>query len=207
MSSDEQIQREIWESLRQYGQFDSSWIKIEVDNGHVTLSGLVDNRRARHLAQGATMRVPGVRDIQNQLELKPAQTESLEGSNKLENAEDHRRETAIDSDYPGYDPRWVDIYSAPESTFSEFQEVSPGAGPNSTDLDEPVDPTKRIAEEIYERLRQNGHIKADDIKVAINGGQVTLNGTIDSHRAKEVADEIASSVEGVSQILNQLQVK
>lgn len=208
MSSDEQIQKEILARLHQYSPlFDPSEIRIEVDNGYVTLTGMVDNRRSKHLTQGAAMLVPGVRGIQNRLQLKPAQEQLLDPErNQLEDPEDHRRETAINSDYPGYDPQWVDIYLAPESTFSEYQEVSPGAGPNATDRDDEKDPTKRIAEEIYERL-QHGHIKADNIKVAINGGQVTLNGTIDSRRAKEVADEIASSVEGVSQILNQLRVK
>jgi hypothetical protein len=156
------------------------------------------------------MLVPGVRDIHNHLWLEPVQAEPSQPNpkrNELEDPEDFQRETAIDGDYPGYDPRWLDIYSAPESTLSEYWDVSPEAGPNSTEKDDPQDATKRIAEEIHQRLCQHDQIKAADINIDVRGSQVTLKGTIDSSRAKQAANEIAGSVEGVSQILNQLQVK
>ncbi|MCL4298502.1 MAG: BON domain-containing protein [Anaerolineae bacterium] len=209
MRSDEQILEEIRDRLNQYGQFDPSQITIEVNNGYVRLKGTVDSRRAKHLAQGAAM-VSGVRNIHNQLRLEPVQAEpsrpDAEGD-ELEDAEDHRRETAINSDYPGYDPRWVDIYSAPDSTLSEYQDVSGKIRPNSSDMNDPHDAAKRIAEEIQQRLSRHGQIKAADINIDVQGGQVTLKGTIDSSRAKQAANEIAGSVEGVSQILNQLQIK
>ncbi|MBE7549587.1 MAG: BON domain-containing protein [Anaerolineales bacterium] len=210
MRKDEQILKEIWEQLNQYGQFDPGQIRVEVDNGYVTLNGTVDSRRGKHLAQGAAMLVSGVRSIHNQLRLEPVHEEPNlpDGEDdELEDAEDHRRETAINSDYPGYDPRWVDIYSAPESTFSEYQDVAPEAGPNSTAENDPQDTAKRIAEEIHQRLCMHGQIKSAIIDIDVKGGQVTLKGTIDSSRAKQAANEIARSVEGVSQILNQLQIK
>jgi osmotically-inducible protein OsmY len=210
MRNDEQILKEIWDHLNQYGSFDPSRITVEVDNGYVTLAGTVDSRRAKHLAQGAAMRVPGVHDIHNQLRLEPVQAESNRPGperDELEDPEDYRRETAIDSDYPGHDPHWLDLYSAPESTLSEFQDVFPEAGPNAGKKDDPQATAKRIAEEIHQRLSQHGQIKGGIINIDVHGGQVTLKGTIDSSRAKQAANEIAGSVEGVSQILNQLQVK
>lgn len=174
--------------------------KVKVDNGYVTLSGTVDSRLGKHLAQGAAMRVPGVRGIQNQLRLEPVHEEpNLPNAehNELKDPEDYQRETAINSDYPGYDPRWLDLYSTPESTFSEYRDVAPEAGPNSTDdKNDTQDAAKRIAEEIHQRLCVHGQIKAVAININVNDGQVTLKGTIDSSRAKEAANEIARSIEG-----------
>lgn len=67
---DERILEDVCERLTQHGQVDASDIEVRVENGEVTLSGTVDNRQAKHMAEDAADSVSGVRDVHNELRLK-----------------------------------------------------------------------------------------------------------------------------------------
>lgn len=49
----------------------TSEIGVTASEGVITLSGYVDNETARHVAETATLEVPGVRGIANELAVKP----------------------------------------------------------------------------------------------------------------------------------------
>ena len=65
--SDEHIQEEVSHRLTQHGQLNASDIEVNVKNGVVTLTGSVDSRQAKRMAEKTTDTVPGVKDVQNQL--------------------------------------------------------------------------------------------------------------------------------------------
>lgn len=73
--SDERIHEDVCERLTMHGQIDATNIDVKVNNGEVTLSGSVDNRQAKRLAEDAIEDVPGVRDINNQLRVTRGQTD------------------------------------------------------------------------------------------------------------------------------------
>lgn len=62
-------------------------------------------------------------------------------------------------------------------------------------------------EDVCERLTQHGQINAEDIEIEVNNGQVILKGTVDSRQAKRLAEDVTESVSGISQVMNQLQVR
>ncbi|MCW5851474.1 MAG: BON domain-containing protein [Anaerolineae bacterium] len=68
--SDERILEDVCERLTQHGQVDASEIEVRVENGAVTLSGTVDSRQAKHMAEDAADSVSGVRDVHNQLRVQ-----------------------------------------------------------------------------------------------------------------------------------------
>ena len=68
-------------------------------------------------------------------------------------------------------------------------------------------PDARIEEDINERLTRHGMIDATDIEVSVKEGGVTLRGTVDSRRARLLAEDIADSVFGVTEVHNQIKVK
>jgi len=68
--SDERLRELICESLADDDQLDATHIEVAVNNGEVTLSGSVDDRRAKRDAEDCVASVSGVRDIQNQLRVK-----------------------------------------------------------------------------------------------------------------------------------------
>ena len=65
---------------------------------------------------------------------------------------------------------------------------------------------ERIHEEVAERLAQHGQIDASDIDVSVDNGEVTLEGTVDSRWVKRLAEDVADSVTGVTDVHNRLRV-
>ena len=56
-------------------------------------------------------------------------------------------------------------------------------------------------------MTHHGYLNAEEIEIEVNNGQITLKGTVDSRQAKRLAEDIAESVAGVSQVINQLRIK
>ena len=65
----------------------------------------------------------------------------------------------------------------------------------------------RIEEDVNERLTHHGMIDATDIEVIVQNGEVTLRGHVEDRISKRLAEDIADSVSGVKDVLNQLKIK
>ncbi len=68
--SDDRIREEVCEILTRHGEIDASEIDIDVNNGEVTLTGTVDDRYQKRLAEDIVEQVSGVRDVQNQIRVQ-----------------------------------------------------------------------------------------------------------------------------------------
>jgi osmotically-inducible protein OsmY len=67
--SDERLREDVCERLTQHGDIDASEIEVRVENGEVTLTGTVDDRQSKRLAEDIVDAVPGVKQVQNQLRI------------------------------------------------------------------------------------------------------------------------------------------
>jgi osmotically-inducible protein OsmY len=65
--SDERIREDVCDALTQHGHIDASEIEIRVKDGEVTLTGTVERREEKRMAEDAVEQVPGVREVHNQL--------------------------------------------------------------------------------------------------------------------------------------------
>lgn len=68
--SDDDIRKEINHRLAQNGQLDASGIYVSVIDCEVTLTGTVNSRQAKRLAEDIADSVFGVRDVHNELGLQ-----------------------------------------------------------------------------------------------------------------------------------------
>jgi osmotically-inducible protein OsmY len=68
--SDERIHEAVCEALTDDDHVDATHIEVSVRNGEVTLSGVVEDRRAKRNAEDCVYQVSGVRDVQNLLRLR-----------------------------------------------------------------------------------------------------------------------------------------
>ena len=68
--SDERIREDVADRLTEHGDVDASEIELDVRDGVVTLSGTVEDRRQKRLAEDAAESVSGVVDVNNRLELR-----------------------------------------------------------------------------------------------------------------------------------------
>jgi osmotically-inducible protein OsmY len=64
----------------------------------------------------------------------------------------------------------------------------------------------RILDDVCERLARHPWIDASDVEVAVQGGEVTLRGSVDSRSAKRLLEDVAESVWGVREVHNQVRV-
>jgi osmotically-inducible protein OsmY len=71
--SDDRIREDVNERLTIDPRIDASDIDVRVQNGEVTLSGLVDDRRTRRLAEEIIEDLPGVRDVRNDIRVHHGQ--------------------------------------------------------------------------------------------------------------------------------------
>jgi hypothetical protein len=69
--SDDRIRDDVCEELAEAGQVDASDIEVSVEDGVVTLTGTVPDRRMKRMAEDAADSCNGVRDVRNELQLRP----------------------------------------------------------------------------------------------------------------------------------------
>jgi hypothetical protein len=69
--SDEQILEEACRRLEQDGAIDARDIEVSCESGIVRLKGEVEDRRAKRLAEDCVESVYGVRDVMNELRVRP----------------------------------------------------------------------------------------------------------------------------------------
>lgn len=65
--SDDRIKEDVCESLQDHPAIDASEIEIDVKDGMVTLSGTVDSRQVKRMAEDCVERLSGVSDVKNDL--------------------------------------------------------------------------------------------------------------------------------------------
>lgn len=65
----------------------------------------------------------------------------------------------------------------------------------------------RIMEDANEALTWAGEVDASEIQVKVDGDEVTLEGTVDSRRAKRSAEDAVERVRGVRDVHNRLRVQ
>jgi osmotically-inducible protein OsmY len=67
MRSDERIREDVNDRLTDYAYIDASDIEVTVNNGEVVLSGTVDSRYDKRLAESIAEDVTGVRNVENRI--------------------------------------------------------------------------------------------------------------------------------------------
>ncbi len=64
----------------------------------------------------------------------------------------------------------------------------------------------RIKDDITERLMMYPDIDLSDVEILVKDGEVTLRGTIEDRNVKRIAEDVAESVFGIRDVLNELRV-
>lgn len=67
--SDQRIEEDINERLTQHPFIDATEVEVRVQGGEVVLSGTVDDRNAKRIAEDIAESVSGVKDVQNQIRI------------------------------------------------------------------------------------------------------------------------------------------
>jgi hypothetical protein len=77
--SDERIREDVGDVLERHPDIDASDIELQVSEGVVTLSGMVEDRRTKRLAEDVVDTVAGVKDVFNQLRISQGRLDDILG--------------------------------------------------------------------------------------------------------------------------------
>jgi osmotically-inducible protein OsmY len=78
--SDQRLQEEISEIFTQHSELDASEIEIKVQHGEITLSGTVDDRESKRLAEDLAEACSGVKEVHNQIRVNRGNSAGNSGS-------------------------------------------------------------------------------------------------------------------------------
>lgn len=65
----DRMREEVCERLTRHGGIDASDIEVKAENDEITLTGTVDSRKTKRMAEDVAESVPGVKDVHNQLRI------------------------------------------------------------------------------------------------------------------------------------------
>jgi|SRR6185437_1355496 len=212
MKSDRELQRDVTAELNWDPSVDASRIEVEAHDGIVSLAGLVNSYAQKCHAQTAVWRVGGVEGVIADLEVELPPTDRRSDDDIAKAARNvlawntsvppRRVKVAVSQSWImlSGNVEWEYQGRAAESALRNLVgikgllnliEIRPGI--------EPRDVTRQIEA----ALRRRFFRRAKQISVAVNGGNVTLCGQLDSSSERNAARLAAWRAPGVRNVVDQ----
>ena len=181
--SDEQLTSEIATKIANHETLSADAVKVTVENGVVTLSGMVgkdaDKATAERLA-----RVPGVVRVENNLKSREKPTDAGTGTaGKVADATKSGADKTVD---------------ASKKAAKGTKKAVSKTGEVITD--------GWITSRIKTKFMADDTLRASSIDVDTNDNVVTLNGAVPTEAARTKALSLAKEVEGVDRVVDNLKV-
>lgn len=195
---------------------DADHIGVAVSDGVVTLSGPVTSVPQKRAAERAAFRVAGVRAVANGLEIDlPEEHERSDTdiAKAAVRAIEWHAEIPAEDIHIRVDDGWVTLEgTVPEHYQRDRAEeiVRPLMGvrgvTNHLELEFQPAPDD-LHERIRAALERQADRDADRIRISVNDGSVTLDGTVEWWAEREDAEAAVWAAPGVRQVKNNLKVK
>jgi len=90
--SDDRIREDVCERLTEHPEVDATDIEVKVSNGEVTLSGTIEDRQTKRMAEQVAENVFGVKDVHNQVRVR-----EMTGAQSGSNLSKSEKEAAVGS--------------------------------------------------------------------------------------------------------------
>lgn len=224
--TDAEIKREIAAALEWDVHVDDALIEVAVEDGAVTLSGVVGSAAEKNQAVTDAY-VAGVQSVEaGELAVKPwAADDRLRGDKFVDRSDEAIAEAV--SDALLYDPRVagfkVDVavengvatlrgtvgtlFAKRVATRDARNTVGVWRVKNYLKVRGEQPPTdEQIRSNVVDAIQRDPYVQRDDVSVSVIGGEVYLAGEVDTYFQKTQADDIASQVPGVVEVNNNLLV-
>ena len=214
MSNDRDLRWAIEEELRWESSLDTAEIGVGVKNQVVSLVGHVNSCEQRFLAEEAASRVPGVRAVVNEIEVRtanPAERTDCELAHEVLRVLDWQCE-GIERVQVHLSERWITLRGAANEeqirTLAErvVAEISGVRGVTNEIAIAPSQTRDAVKEHIRRALQACPGLDARAVVVESDGTHVVLWGTAGSAEERDTIAQVAWSVPGVTTVANHITV-
>lgn len=213
------ITERIKEQLAWDNRILSSNINVEVFDGTVKLTGEVPNYSTRIAAEEDALSIPGVKQVENNLQVSGPQETSIPTDKEIKKFIENMIRIDPRIDYEKVSVSVENGIVSLNGTVNAFWKKEQAESyahrvtgvidvANNINVDRsPELSDEEIKAEIQNAFKRNILMDADDIIVDVLNGEVNLSGFVPSYTAKMKARQIANYTSGVVNIINHLEVR
>ena len=215
MNGDRRLQLDVLDELRWEPGVKATDIGATVNDGVVTLEGTVDSYAEKWAAEKAVKRLPGVKALAMDIEVKvPGSSErsdtdiaqAAENALKWDVAVPHKQiKVSVERGFVTLEGEvdWKFQKSAADRAVRHLKGVT---GLNNFITIKPKVAPEKVSEKIEAALKRNAILDAQHITVQAEGSKVTLSGSVHSWAEFDAAEDAAWGAPGVSEVKNLLTV-
>jgi osmotically-inducible protein OsmY len=213
--SDEAIQKDVLDELKWNAYVRPNEIGVSVKDGIVTLTGWVDSYMKKIAAEEAAHRVPGVKAVANDIEVRLLSSDERTDADlaaAVLNALKWDAAIPTGKIDVTVSKGWVTLKGEVEFAFQKrdaeraVQRLTGVKGvTNLITVTSHVTPSE-LKQQIEKALVRNAQTDASHITVEMQGTKVILRGTVRSYAEKKAAEDIAWSAPGVTDVDNRIAI-
>jgi osmotically-inducible protein OsmY len=215
--TDVQLQRDVMDEFDWDPEVMVTEVGVEVDDGVVTLTGIVEAFSTKWAAERAAFRVAGVRAVANDIVVRTDSPGYLtdtdiakEVANTLERnlmvPEDKIQIRVADGEVTlDGEVEWYYQRMAADEAVRDLPGITHIT--NYIMVVQPPEQAASIHDGIEQALLRNAEVDADSITVSVEGETVTLHGNVRSWAERTEAEQVAWKARGITNVINHIRIR
>ncbi len=214
-TKDELLQQDVLDELSYDPRVDAANIGVTVHDGSVTLTGHVDSFAEKYAAERAVRKVKGVLSLADEIKVHLPDSARYDDADIAERvahvisfnisvpadaifAKVTSGRVILEGEVPWhYQRKTLEEQIAHVrgvTSVTNLVKIEPKASPDD------------VEDRIEKALKRNADIEADRIKVHVDGGRVTLDGSVKARYERELVESAAWAAPGVTEVIDHLRI-